>query len=80
MKIFVEYDMDRDVYVLMCDDGRMRPMPAGQRLFRAPPYPEIAFSHTAMPAAEEDARKLRVYLAALVAKKPSKKQRQQFQE
>ncbi len=80
MKIFVEFDLDDEKFVLMCDDGRMKPTVAGQRLFRAPPHPEIEFRHATMETAEADARKLRTYLAQLTSKKPSKKQRQEFQE
>lgn len=80
MKIFVELDMDDEKFVLMCDDGRMRPMPCGQRLFRAPPHPDITFRHDTMEAAEVDARKLRTYLAQLSAKKQSKKDLQKFHE
>jgi hypothetical protein len=80
MKIFVEFDMDDDKFVLMCDDGRMRPTVAGQRLFRGPPHPQIQFRHASAELAEVDAGKLRSYLAQLSSKKPSKKQRQEFQE
>lgn len=76
IRIFVEYD--DDVYRLMCDDGRMKPMPAGQRLFRAPPYPLMNFTHDTMERAEEDAQKLRNYLDGLTKKKPSKKQSREF--
>lgn len=76
MKIFIEFD--DGIYRLMCDDGRMRPMPAGERLFRAPPYPEMKFSHQTIEQAEEDAQKLRSYLAALAPRKPSKKQQREY--
>ncbi len=80
MRIFVELDLDDEKFVLMCDDGRMKPTVAGQRLFRAPPHPEIQFRHATMEAAEADAGKLRAYIAQLSTKKLSKKQRQEFQE
>lgn len=80
MKIFVELDLDDEKFALMCDDGRMKPTVAGQRLFRAPPHPQIEFRHATMEAAETDAGKLRAYLAQLTTKKPSKKQRQEFHE
>ncbi len=80
LTISVDFDMDRERFVLMCDDGRMSPSPAGQRLFRAPPHPEIEFRHTTMEAAEIDARKLRTYLAQLTTKKLSKKKLQEFTE
>ncbi len=71
MRIFTEFD--GEVFRLMCDDGRMSPTPAGARLFRAEPWPEIAFAHETAEAAENDARKLRAYLAALPTAKASKK-------
>lgn len=71
IRIYTEFDGEK--YRLMCDCGRMSPAPAGQRLFRAPPHPEIEFSHDTIEAAEVDARKLRAYLSALVEKKVSKK-------
>ncbi len=80
MKIFVEFDLESERFVLMADCGRMSPTPAGQRLFRAPPHPVIEFNHATMESAEGDAQKLRAYLAQLSTKKPSKKQRQEFQE
>ncbi len=78
LKIFIEFDADVDLYVLMCDDRRMRPMPAGKRLFRAPPHPDINFSHETMQAAEDAASKLRSYLGALEPKKISKKDQREF--
>ncbi len=80
MKIFVEFDLESERFVLMCDCGRMSPSPAGQRLFRAPPHPQIDFHHATMEAAETDAGKLRAYLARLTTKKLSKKKLQEFQE
>ena len=72
MTIFVQYDSDWDRYDLMCSDGRFHPMPAGPRLFRAPPLPDIRFSHSVLAEAETDASKLRSYLAQLAPKKISK--------
>ena len=78
MKITVVYDMDEDRHILMAEDGMMRPMPAGPRLFRAPPHPDIAFSHTDPAKAERDAGKLRAYLAGLTLRKPTKKELKEF--
>ena len=78
MRIYVEFDLDSGRYLIMCDDRRMAPMPAGRRLFRAPPYPDIKFSHPTIEKAEHDARLLRSYLAQLVPKKPSKKQQREY--
>ncbi len=72
LTIFVELN-EAEQYQLMCSDGCMAPAPCGPRLFRAPPHPDIQFSHPTIDAAEADARKLRVYLAGLSQKKVSKK-------
>lgn len=74
MTIFIQYDSDWDRYDLMCKDDRMRPMPCGPRLFRAPPIPEIRFQHSVLAEAERDAAKLRSYLAQLAPKKLSKQE------
>ncbi len=66
--ITVELD-DDGLFTLMADDGRMSPMPVGPRMFKAPPHPEVTFSHATMAAAETDARKVRVYLEWLRTKK-----------
>jgi hypothetical protein len=39
-----------------------RTQPAGPRLFRAQPWPDIQFQHDTQEAAERDAAKLRAYL------------------
>jgi hypothetical protein len=48
-------------------------MPAGERLFRAKPYPEVKFVHDDYNSAVLDADKLQKYLDAYV-KKPKKRQ------
>ncbi len=48
-------------------------MPAGERLFRAKPYPEVKFVHDSEEAAQADAYKLQKYLDGYV-KKPKKRQ------
>lgn len=70
--ISVAYDLDEGLHVLYATSyGRTNV--AGPRLFRAPPWPEIAFAHATQEQAEADAAKLRAYLESLVAKKgPSK--------
>jgi hypothetical protein len=65
MTISVLYDFDADRYVLMASDGRLRPAPAGPRLFRAEPWPEVKWQHETQEAAEADAGKVRVYLAGV---------------
>lgn len=72
LRIYVELD-ESDLYRLMCDDGRMSPQPCGPRLFRAPPHPQMKFTHDDPESAETDARKLRVYLAGLTEKKTKKR-------
>lgn len=47
---------------LWCSDGRMSDFPAGPRLFRAPPLPDIQFTHALLPDAERDAVLLRKYV------------------
>lgn len=46
-----------------------RVQPAGPRLFRAAPHPDIAFSHADKAAAEKDAATLRRYLEELSQRK-----------
>ncbi len=49
-------------------------MPAGPRLFRAPPWPDIAFEHDNEAAASHDAGLLQRYLDEVHAKRgPSRK-------
>lgn len=72
MRIFIEFDMDAMEYILMCDCGRMSPTPAGPRIFRAQPHPEVQFRHATPDSAEADAVKLRAYLAGLTKKKTKK--------
>lgn len=48
----------------------------GPRIFRAPPHPEITFSHDTQEAAARDAATLREYLAGLPQKKMTKKKLQ----
>ena len=69
MTITIEYDADTDRYHLMVSDGRMSPMPAGPRLFRAPPFPEIKWAHDALEGAKLDASKLQRYVSAQDGKK-----------
>ncbi len=74
MKITVEFDLERADYTLMADDGRMSPMPAGDRLYRGGAWPDIKFTHPTLEQAEHDARLLRTYLAGLPSRKQSKKE------
>jgi hypothetical protein len=72
MKIFVEFDGDK--YILMCLGRGMGAMPAGPRLYRARPHPEIDFSHDTMEAANSAAEALTTYIDRLTTKKLSKKE------
>ena len=69
MTITIEYDADTDRYHLMVSDGRMSPMPAGPRLFRAPPFPEIKWAHDALEGAKIDAALLPRYVTINAEKK-----------
>lgn len=63
--IQVQFNMGTENYELWISDSRLRPMPAGPRLFRAPPIPDIRFTHAEIEAAMIDAGKLRKYLAGV---------------
>lgn len=60
MKIYVQPDGPN--FLLWCADGKMADAPAGPRLFRAPPIPDVRFSHPDPFLAERDASLLRLYL------------------
>ncbi len=71
-QISVAYDLDTGLHEIVATSYG-RASPAGPRLFRAPPHPEIAFAHDTPEAAEADAQKLRAYLDSLGMRKgPSK--------
>lgn len=71
LQIGIEYDDGQ--FVLVASDGRMRPMVAGPRLFRAPPHPDVKFQHETMAEAERDAATIRAYLARLPERRQTKK-------
>lgn len=60
--ITVSLDLDTGTYRLMVTSYNMI-APAGPRLFRAPPHPDIRFTHDSEAAAEKDAAVLREYIA-----------------
>lgn len=62
MKIFVQ--QEQRSFRLWCSDGKMRPSPAGPRLFRAPPIPDISFTHDNQIDALRDAERLTKYITA----------------
>lgn len=70
--ITVIFDEDSGLWELYCTSyGRSQP--AGPRLFRAPPHPDIRFQHETHEAAAKDAATLRQYLEGLGQRKgPSK--------
>lgn len=72
MKIGVQFDADTMTYDLVIEDGMMRAMPAGPRLFRGGEPSAIQFSHETHEAALRDAAKLQAYLTA-PKKGPSKR-------
>ena len=70
--ISTSYGLDAGQWQLFAT-SYSRTEPAGPRLFRAAPWPEIAFTHDDEAAANKDAAKLREYLDAIAAKRgPSK--------
>lgn len=67
-RITIEYDLDSDRWSLMAT-SYSRTTPAGPRLFRAPPWPAIAFEHADEAAAQKDARTLQNYLDGVYARR-----------
>lgn len=74
--ITISLDLDTGVYTLMASSYGYT-MPAGPRLFRAPPHPAIKFVHDTESAAEADAVKLRQHIAERWGKTVSKKKARQ---
>jgi hypothetical protein len=73
-RIFVQFDLDTESYDLMCESHN-RTMPAGPRLFRAPPHPRVQFHHASLTEAEKDAREMRTYLAGIGNNKSESKRK-----
>lgn len=59
--ISVAFDMDECEHVLMAT-SHSRTSIAGERIFRAEPWPKIRFRHPTAEEAERDAATLRLYL------------------
>lgn len=62
MLIFTTLDPEDGCYRLMVADARLATAPAGPRLFKAEPHPQIKFEHATREEAEIDAAILRAYL------------------
>lgn len=75
-RIFTQFDVDTDTHVLMCESHGAA-VPAGPRLFRAPPHPRIKFQHETHATAEADAQAMRQYLAQTSTKTTKSKQRKE---
>lgn len=75
--ITIAYDMDSETYILEATSYG-RTTPAGTRLFRAPPHPDINFRHTEREAADKDAATLRAYIDLTWIKPPNKKKQREF--
>ena len=67
-RITVQFDPENDHFALMAECHNAN-VPAGPRLFRAPPHPRIKFNHDTKAAADADADSLRRYLGALTLTK-----------
>lgn len=72
-EITVSHDLDSGEFTL-CASSYGQVMPAGERLFRGYPHPEIRFSHTTEDSANRDAATLRAYLADCAAGKRKDKE------
>ncbi len=73
MTITHAYDPDDLCFRLYVTSPGQGPMPAGERLFRAPPHPRIAFAHDSGEQAAKDAATLQKYLDGLAPQKRKKK-------
>lgn len=71
-RISVLEDVDTGLFALYATSYGST-MPAGPRLFRAPPHPDIAFRHTSQAGAERDAAKLTEYIGRTWQKEVSRK-------
>lgn len=71
-RIFIQLDAESGEFDLWFE-SHGRQVPAGPRLFRAPPHPQIKFHHETMAAAEQDAAQMRTYLQHISGRDPSKR-------
>lgn len=72
MKIGIEFNMDSALYELVVQSHNFASMPAGPRLLKAEPHPEVQWRHASLKEAERDAEKLQRYIDTLGAKKVSR--------
>lgn len=72
MRIYVQ--PEGRSFRLWCGDGKMADFPAGPRLFRAPPIPDIQFQHASHADAERDAVLLRRYIDQTHSRQQTKKE------
>jgi hypothetical protein len=70
--ITVSEDFDTGEFILLSTAYNMT-APAGPRLFRAPPWPEIRFRHDSREQAEKDAAALQQYVEAVWPKRTESK-------
>lgn len=72
--ISVSQDLDSGDWKLYATSYNMT-APAGPRLFRAPPHPDIRWAHTSEESATADAAKLQAYIDKEAKKRqPTKRQ------
>lgn len=77
-QISLSFDSDSGEWVLMATSYHQT-APAGPRLFRAEPHPDVKWSHEDRGAAEKDAATLKAYLERVWGGAPSKrKQREAY--
>lgn len=74
MTVFAEYDLDTNLHRLMVRDGRLSPMPAGPRIFRAPPFPKVAWAYGDEGEAAAACGVVQKYLDGLGQRKQTKKE------
>jgi hypothetical protein len=74
LTITTAFDLDTGRFAIFCESSIYPGVsPAGPRILRGQPHPDIQFSHEDEDACNRDAQKLRDYLAGLKQKEPSKK-------
>ena len=72
-RLFPQYDADDDLWRIMVATHGLSPMPAGPRLFRAPPHPDVKWAHASKAEADAAISVIQKYLARSSAA-PSKRE------